>query len=406
MKIEKKTYDKLLKWVKKNTEPPLHVQIVPTNFCNIACIFCWRVWEQEDSKKKHLVDRIPDWRYIQIVNEICENPKLRPKSITITGGGEPMIKKELVVKMVEKIKQYNIHCEIVTNGTLFDEKTVRKLVESRLDNIGISINAASPKLADYLYGKKDSYRKTIKSMEILKKLKRKMKSEVPIVANTIVVTKYNYLEIPKMVKQAFEYDVRTVNVRWVSEPYCKGKPGPLTMPPEKYEEFVNAFEEAKQLAKKFNINLVSDFTLEDLRRYLQLDKNEDNKQLFAKNNPREEKNEESILEFIQDENAYEKLCKIGICTFPFYELFIDANGYASGCGTLASAGGIEENVAEDVLEKNIEEIWYGERLNHLRVHMLLREFFKTCESCNIINIVKMSREWKEKYEKNLNNSRS
>lgn len=396
MRPNEKTYNELLKWVEKNTQPPLHVQIVPTNFCNIACIFCWRVWEQDDSKKKHLADRIPDERYMQIVNEICENPKLRPKSITITGGGEPMVKKDLVVKMVKKIKQHEIHCEIVTNGTLFDENTVKKLIEYRLDNIAISINASSPQLADFLYNKKGSYEKTIKSMEILKKMKKKMKSELPVVANTIVITKYNHLEIPKMVEQAFKYDVKTMKVRWVSEPYCKGKSGPLTLPASKYKEFIDALEKAKILARKFGISLVSDFTLEDLRRYLKLSKDEDNKQLFVKSLSNQN-NGEQIFDFIRGENVYEKLCKIGVCTFPFYELFIDACGYASGCGTLASAGGVDENVAESVLDSSIEKIWYGKKLNHLRVLMLLRKFLKICEGCNVINIVKMSREWKEKY---------
>jgi len=396
MRIDEKLYNKLLKWVESNTRPPVHVQIVPTNFCNIACIFCWRVWEQKESKERHLVDRIPDEKYMQIVSELCENPKLRPKSITITGGGEPMIKKELVTKMVKKIKQHNIYCEIVTNGTLFDEKCLKKLIEYQLDNIAISLNAASPKLADFLYGKSGSYKKVLKGIEILKKLKKKMKSELPRVANTIVITKYNYLEVPKMVEQAYKYDVETLNVRWVSESYCKGKPGPLTLPPEKYEEFVETFEKAKQLAKKLGVTLASDFTLEDLKRYLSLSKEEDNKQLFMKGTQNQNKKLE-ILDLLRAEDTYEKLCEIGICTFPFYELFIDACGFASGCGTLAPQGEFDENVAENVLETSMEKIWYGKKLNHLRVLMLLKRFLRACEWCNVINIVKYSREWTEKY---------
>jgi MoaA/NifB/PqqE/SkfB family radical SAM enzyme len=392
-----KIYSQLEKWVKENTRPPVHVQIVPTNMCNIACIFCWRVWEEKESKKRHLVDRIPDERYMEIVKEICENPKLRPKSITITGGGEPLLKKDLVMKMVKEIKQHSIHCEIVTNGVLLDEKVIKKLVSYKLDNLCISINAASSELADFLYGKKDSYKKVIRNMELLKKWKRKLKSNFPIVGNTIVVTKYNYREICNMVKQAAKYDVTTLNVRWVSEPYCKGKPGPLTMPASKYEEFIQEMENAKKLAKLLNISFVSDFTETDLKRYLGLTPQDNNKQLFAE----EVVNSIStqlVFNILKEKNAYEKLCNVGICTFPFYELFIDACGYASGCGTLASAGGIHENIAENVLKKSILEIWYGKKLNHLRVLMLLREFTRICEACNVINIVKMSREWIKKYE--------
>lgn len=398
-KFNKKIYTRLLEWVKKNVQPPLHVQIVPTNFCNIACIFCWRTWENEKTKRNHLKDRISDERYLEIVKEICKNQKLRPKSITITGGGEPLVKKRLVLKMVKEIKQHSIHCEIVTNGTLLDEELVKKLVIHKLDNLCISINAANEKLADFHYGRPGSFKKTLKGMERVIKWRKKLNSNLPKITNTIVVTKYNYKEICKMVEQASKMQVDTLNVRWVCEPYCKGKAGPLTMPPEKYDEFVKEFNLAKKLAKEKGINMVSDFTLEELKRFLNLKPREDTKELFYQDVDNKNSFDVNYLfKFLEQQDAYKKLCNIGICSFPFYELFIDAVGFSSGCGTLAaSTGGFEAGVAEDVTRKSIFDIWYGKRLNHLRVLMLQRKFLKVCEGCNVINIVKISRGWWEKY---------
>lgn len=396
IKINKKFYTQLLEWVKKNTQPPIHVQIVPTNFCNVACIFCWRTWEKENFKKNHLKDKISNGRYLEIVKEICGNQKLRPKLITITGGGEPMIKKELVLKMVREIKKYSIYCEIVTNGTLLDDVSAKKLVSYKLDNLCISINAANEKLADFHYGKVGSFKRTLKGIEKIVKWKNKLKSEFPKVVNTIVVTKYNYKEICNMVEQASRMQVNTLNVRWVCEPYCNGKPGPLTMPAEKYGEFIEEFNSAKKLAKEKGIAMVSDFTLEDLKKFLNLKPEEDTKKLFSQKSQNEGNCTvlTRLFKFLKQKNAYQELCNLGICTFPFYELFIDAGGFASGCGTLAaSSGGFQEKIAEDVTKKSIFDIWYGKRLNRLRVFMLLRKFLKSCEKCNVINIVKISREW-------------
>jgi MoaA/NifB/PqqE/SkfB family radical SAM enzyme len=384
-------YHRLLRWIVENTRPPRHVQIVPTNKCNIACIFCWRTWELKESKEKHLVDRISDRRYYLIIREICESSKLRPKSITITGGGEPLLKKELVCKMVKKIKEHSIHCEIVTNGILLEERTIKKFILYGLDNLCISINASSPRLADFLYGKKNCFKKVITTMKLLKKWKKILNSERPVIANTIVITKHNYREICSMVEQAHRYGVTTLNVRWVSEPYCEGRPGPLCMPSNKYDEFCEIFKRAQKTAKETGVSLVSDFTLEDLKKFLDLSK-ESSKVLFTTVS-----NQISLSELLSREDSFELLCKMGICTFPFYELFIDACGYASGCGTLASAGGVDHEVADSVLENSMAEIWYGPRMNNLRVLMLMRKFTRICKTCNVINIAKMGREWLKKY---------
>jgi len=403
-------HSNLMQWVKRETRPPLHVQIVPTNLCNIACIFCWRVLDrEEDLKKKN--DRISDKRYLEIVEEICGSPKLRPKSITITGGGEPFIKKNLVVKMIEEIKKYNIHCEIVTNGCLMDKNVSKRLVECGLNRIAVSINAARPDIDDFIRGKNGSHMEALNCLRELNYWKDRLGSDIPTLGFTKVVTKHNYDQVCDMVDLAFEYRADTLNIRWVSEPQSKGKPGPLTMPPYKYPEFMEEIKRAERLAKLKGIALVKDFTEDDLRRYLNLAVHEDGKNLFISQETCEncenlnkqkdliaETEKTSTLEFLMKENAYEELCNANICTFPFYELFIDASGFASGCGTLASSGGDDHSVAEDITKVNVHDVWYGERLNHLRVLMLLNKFTKICESCNVINVVKMSRTWTKKYK--------
>ncbi len=401
-------YNKLMNWVRKETRPPIHVQIVPTNLCNIACIFCWRVLDKKEDQKKK-ADRISDKRFLEIVKEICSSPKLKPKSITITGGGEPFVKKNLVVKMIQEIKKYSIHCEIVTNGSLMSEDVCENIVKYGVDRIAVSINDANSEIDDIIRGKRGSHNKTLKCLRYLNDWKKRLKSKIPTIGFTKVITKYNYKNICDMVNFAAEYGSDTLNIRWVSEPQYGGKPGPLTMPVEKYDEFMKEVNRAEELAKLRGVSLVKDFTDADLRRYLNLGTSDDVKSLFVARENCEKSNsgtliecldEKSILNFLERENAYEELCNANICTFPFYELFIDASGFASGCGTLASTGGIDHNVAEDITKKSVHDIWYGEKLNNLRVLMMLRKFTRTCQSCNVINIVKMSRSWTKKYSRN------
>jgi len=379
-----------------------YTQIVPTNACNVRCIFCWRSLYPEEEKRK-MRDRISDERLVEIAKEVRE---LGPKRITITGGGEPLVKKHVVLEMIKEIKRHpSIKAEIVTNGCLFDDDLVRELVANRLDIVGISINSSKQELDDFIRGKERGHEQLLRGLEYFRKWKTKLNIDVPALCFTMVVTKYNYDDVKGLAALAARYDIRNVNVRWVFEP-GHGEPSQFVVPKDKYEEFVTEVREAEELARSNGISFSRDFSEDDVREYLGLNAPgdckenapEDPKELLCANTIEEEQ----ILSIFEEQDSMkinEKLCKIGVCTYPFYELFIDANGYASCCGALASAGGKNESVeiVEDVTKSSIQDIWYGEKFNKLRANMILRKFPHPCKGCNV-NLVKVCREWYQRWE--------
>ena len=68
------------------------VQIYPTNNCNANCVFCWRHDLGQD------FDGLPDERWLELADEICALDVAR---VTICGGGEPLLRKQLVLQMME-----------------------------------------------------------------------------------------------------------------------------------------------------------------------------------------------------------------------------------------------------------------------------------------------------------------
>jgi MoaA/NifB/PqqE/SkfB family radical SAM enzyme len=376
-------YTYVLNWVEKNVFPPKHIQVIPTNACNINCIFCWERIRWKKGTKK---DRISDERLLELTKEFCQ-PSLRPKQVTITGGGEPLLKKEVVLKMIKEIKKHSIKCEVITNGTLFDEKSAKRMISNKLDNLIISVNSADPKIDDFLHGAPGAHKKILEGLKLFMKLKKKKCSELPRLRFNVVITKYNYIGISNIVKMAAEYNVDEVFLRLVTEPPFKGKPGKLSVPREEYDKFLEEIKQAEKIASSLKVSFQKIFDERDVEKYFNLTPEEDAKLSLI--NPLDE---ESIIETLESENAFEKLCQRGICTFPFYELYIDSNGHVSGCGTHASAGR-KSNFAEDVINKSLMKIWYGKKLNQLRARMVLCQFPKECSTCNFINQLKINREW-------------
>jgi MoaA/NifB/PqqE/SkfB family radical SAM enzyme len=84
---------------------PAHLQLVPTNRCNLKCSYCSfdeRTLKQELSPKE--LDKIIETAY-----------KLGTKGVTLTGGGEPMLH-NYMNELLENINAHGMKAGLVSNG--------------------------------------------------------------------------------------------------------------------------------------------------------------------------------------------------------------------------------------------------------------------------------------------------
>ncbi len=106
--------------------PPVHIQLMPTNKCNMNCKFCSC---SERNKSQEL-----DWEKCKKIIDLC---KLQgTKSVTITGGGEPLLYPNFV-ELIDHLHERNIKIGLVTNGLLlskFDKETYSKVTWCRISN--------------------------------------------------------------------------------------------------------------------------------------------------------------------------------------------------------------------------------------------------------------------------------
>ena len=81
--------------------------------CNASCSFCYM-------KEKEINTAIPQFIDISNLEEIVDEIRSEIKEVEITGGGEPLLHKE-IGKIIELFKSRKIYTKMYTNGFLLKE---------------------------------------------------------------------------------------------------------------------------------------------------------------------------------------------------------------------------------------------------------------------------------------------
>jgi len=110
---------------------PVVLNIEPTTRCNFNCWYCiGRSMVQADIDFNGFVSAIDNFPTLQIV--------------AIVGEGEPLLHKQFF-DMVRVCKERGLRVVTVSNGSPFSESVVKKLCESGVDYIAVSIDSINPK---------------------------------------------------------------------------------------------------------------------------------------------------------------------------------------------------------------------------------------------------------------------
>lgn len=101
---------------------PIHLQLNPTNKCNFSCPIC------SCSSR----DRTMELKNTKILKFMELFQKLGGESVTITGGGEPFMHKQMY-SIVEAILSLGIKVGIVSNGTMWHKPN--RILNSHFDDV-------------------------------------------------------------------------------------------------------------------------------------------------------------------------------------------------------------------------------------------------------------------------------
>lgn len=166
------------------------VYVEPTNACNLDCLTCFRQgWDDK-------LGKMTEKTFQRVLDGIQE---FDPMPTLYFGGiGEPLANKR-TIEWVARAKAIGARVEMISNGTLLDEKRLRLLVEAGLDLLWVSIDGAHPEnYADIRLGAE--LPKVIENLTLLRKIRKGGHFPKPELGIAFVAMRRNIGDLPDVLK--------------------------------------------------------------------------------------------------------------------------------------------------------------------------------------------------------------
>lgn len=186
---------------------PYSLQLSPTMACDLNCVFCRR---QDQLPAYYKENReIPNCRYLEIVREALA---LGVRVVILKGGGEPLLRKSLVLELGPLVKSHGAYANLVTNGTHLDQDLCRMFVDCGWDQVTISLDGPDAETHDTLRAKEGTFDRILNSIRRLNAAKRERGSELPLLGFHCVLTSSNFDKLGAMIGLARAHGARHIEL--------------------------------------------------------------------------------------------------------------------------------------------------------------------------------------------------
>lgn len=166
------------------------VYIEPTVACNLDCITCFRnAWDQP-------IGRMAEETFEHFLVGLKALSPL--PSVYFGGIGEPLFHPK-TIEWITRVKQLGTKVELITNGTILNERIARQLIDSGLDVLWVSIDGASPETyADVRLGAELPV--ILKNLRRFAKMRKASHYPTPEIGIAFVAMKRNIADLPKVIQ--------------------------------------------------------------------------------------------------------------------------------------------------------------------------------------------------------------
>jgi radical SAM protein with 4Fe4S-binding SPASM domain len=160
---------------------PLVVSWNVTRKCNLKCSHCYINASTEEYR-----DELDTEEAKELIDQISEVS--RP--MLILSGGEPLLRKD-IFELIQYGAQKGLRMGMGSNGGLIDSSIARKLKESGIKTVSISLDSAIPEKHDEFRGVAGSWQKAVNAIKALRE------NQLLVQVNT-TLTQQNYGEIDEI----------------------------------------------------------------------------------------------------------------------------------------------------------------------------------------------------------------
>jgi radical SAM protein with 4Fe4S-binding SPASM domain len=181
---------------------PTHLQVEPTNLCNLRCPVCHTVTDNKPQGMLSLAD------FQKIMDEVGDYLLL----LHFWGWGEPFINKDFF-SMIKYAKSKGIKIITSTNGHFFEEESdVDRLLDTGLDVLIFSMDAVDREAYEK-YRRRGDFDRAMDGLRRLLRRKEERGAALPLVNMRMVVTRNNEDQVPQMKSLAQELGVDVLTLK-------------------------------------------------------------------------------------------------------------------------------------------------------------------------------------------------
>jgi MoaA/NifB/PqqE/SkfB family radical SAM enzyme len=319
---------------------PVCLYLETTNRCNLLCTTCPRTFED--------LEPPADMSWELFTSIVDQFPRIA--RVVLHGVGEPMMVRSLP-RMIRYLKDRGIYVLFNTNGTLLTQRAGRELINSGLDELRVSLDAASPESFALVRGR-DLFARILRNVRAFTTLQGELKCTTPRVSLWLTGLRETIAELPAFVSLARELGVREVYLqRLVYFPEGQG----LARPESTLFEHLNASEdahirEAGALAESLGIAFNASGATEP----------------------------GTSLRQQRDKQPW------SLCRRPWTLMYFTAHGKALPCCIAPfSMRGYGSFTLGDATQQSLREIWNGARYREFRRALLSEHPPAACASCGL-----------------------
>lgn len=179
---------------------PYSLGVDITNECNYRCLHCYNCSGENNIVESELSDT-------EFINFFRDLGDIMIHSICFCGG-EPLLKKDLIVKCCKEIKKKNptVNLSMVSNGYYLTEDILNELIEGGIKHIQISLDGADENACFELRRNKLAFNKAVQALRIL--------SQSSISYNiAFCPTKFNINQIDDIYKICQELNINEIRIQ-------------------------------------------------------------------------------------------------------------------------------------------------------------------------------------------------
>jgi MoaA/NifB/PqqE/SkfB family radical SAM enzyme len=320
--------------------PPVCLYLEVTNRCNLLCETCPRTFEALEPPADM------SWSlFTRIVDQV---PSLA--RAVLHGVGEPMLVRDLP-RLVRYLTDRDVYVLFNTNGTLLNSRKFPWLVESGLDELRISLDAADGPTYARVRGK-DFFHRIVRDVGRLTAYQREHGFERPRVSLWLTGLRETVRQLPDFVRLAADFGVREVYLQrlvYDEQGFGMARPDSSLFERTRAEEQA-AINEAVALGASLGIRLDASGATEP----------------------------GLSLKQQQSKNPW------SVCRRPWSLMYYTANGRALPCCIAPfSARGYDSYTLGDATQSTLAEIWNGPAYREFRSALLSETPAKPCQGCGL-----------------------